>query len=341
MPQDNPLAATGLLQHVTGFPAAMRTAWTEAQRFACELPADSRAIVVSGMGGSASAGDLTAALAALSGHAVPVVPVASYRLPGWVGQQHLVIAVSYSGDTEETLAVFEQAATAGAQLAAVTAGGELWRRALANHVPAFRIAYEAPPRHSLAWTLPPLLAAAHRCGAFPGLPAEIEAAAGFLEAEVRSPEFLGLAHRIAQTCAGRVTVFYGGEHLAPVARRWKNQCNENAKHLAFADELPGGNHNSIMGLDFPGTPLAIVMLESERFASGLLARAQASREVMAGPSLVFREVPVRGPSLLVETLWASLLGDAVSLWLSLLNGVEALPIGRITALKERLAARHP
>src|SRR5574341_1055621 len=145
----------GMLQHVSALPKQCRQAWKAAQSF--DLPEQFigiKKIVVAGMGGSAIAGDLWRVLLQRE-CSVPVLNVRAYDLPPFVDRDTLVIASSFSGDTEETLSAFYQALPIACPRIAITTGGRLLAAARANGIPAFTYQFDGEPRAALGWTLMP------------------------------------------------------------------------------------------------------------------------------------------------------------------------------------------
>ena len=206
-------------------------------------------VVVLGMGGSGVAGDVAIAVAGPF-MAVPVVVHKGYGLPNFVDRHTLVVAVSFSGETEETLESAALAADAGASLVAVTRGGALGELARGCGAPVIGVAGDIPtPRSGLgALAVPPLVLFEH-LGLFPGASAWIEAAVSQLR---RRGVQLSLAdnpaERLARHIGRQIPIVYGGGGVGTVAaRRWKTQFNENAKMPAFSNEVPELCHNEVSG----------------------------------------------------------------------------------------------
>ena len=179
-------------------------------------------VVVLGMGGSGVAGDILAA-AAGPFMSVPVVVVKSYELPAFVGDGSLVLAISYSGNTEETLEAASEAAMQGAKMVAVTSGGELAKLASSWGAPVVSVPDSIPqPRAALAALAIPPLAVLEDVGLFPGASQWIDLAVGQLQRRrdrlVRDGnEAEQLARKIART----MPVIHGGGALgATAAQRW-------------------------------------------------------------------------------------------------------------------------
>jgi glucose/mannose-6-phosphate isomerase len=302
-------------------------------------------LVVAGMGGSATAGDYFATLCDVAGE-MPVNVVRGYTLPNYVTERTLVIVSSYSGDTEETLACYDDAWKRGAELLVVTTGGALADRAEGDGVAILRISYKASPRAAIAHSLAPLLRVGHLLD-LTGVDGPRIAAAGERHREFVERRLVPSvtaskngAKRLAEKLHGRFGLILGAEHLAPVARRFKNQLGENGKALAAADALPEADHNVIVGLASAATAapnLTAVSLESPLYQARMVMRCGATAQQFGDAGVPVERIATRGQSLLDDMLEGTAWGDYTSCYLGLLNGVDPTPVPQIDALKAALA----
>ena len=301
-------------------------------------------LVVAGMGGSAVGGDL--ARVALGDHASrPVVVSRDYGLPGWTTPDTTVLCASYSGQTEETLAAFEAAGALGARRVAVTTGGELADLARREDVPVIPVPGGFQPRVAVAYMTVAALEVAAACGAGPRLASEIDVAAAHLDqlcAEWGPDADEGnIAKEIALALHGSVPVIAGAGLTAPVAYRWKTQVNENAKMPAFAGELPEIDHNEIVG--WQGTAglgsFAAVFHEDAHQHPRIGDRIEFTSELIAEHATQVIRVRTRGQGSVERVTSLVLLGDLVSLYLAVLQGIDPTPVRVIDQLKARLSER--
>jgi len=335
------LDAAGMLARIRDLGRQCRAAWQEASAFAEALPADK--IVVLGMGGSAIAGDYLRALLALESR-VPVLNCRGYDLPSTVDQNTLLIASSYSGNTEETLSAFQQGLATAAKKVAITSGGQLLATARANGIPTFSFDYRAEPRAALGYSLMPLLAIAEKIGVTQGMEADVEEAVAIMEdlqgrIDATIPQSGNLAKQLAERLYGHLPVIYGAGFLAAVAHRWKTQLNENAKVWAFYEELPEANHNAIVGYALPPSiaqAAFVIFLRSPALHPRLLLRYQLTQQALAEAGVAYETVEGEGRSPLAQMMSLTLFGDYVSYYLALLNGVAPSPTQAIDELKARL-----
>jgi len=305
---------------------------------------DIRSVVVLGMGGSAIAGDLVAGL--VRGICpVPILVSRDYALPAHVNSHTLVLGSSYSGNTEETLTAVEEAWEQDAQVVVITTGGKLAAWAREREVPALTYSYQAQPRAALGYSLCAVLGVLDSLGLVPVSAAELEAAIAAMEQAgqgwgVDQPTRKNLAKQIAARLHGNVTVIYGADHLAAVARRWKTQINENSKAWAFWEELPELNHNAIVGYEHPSalcSQFHVVLLRSDLYHPRVRRRERITEKLLAEAGVSWQAVDAQGDSKLAQLLTTVLLGDFVSFYLAMCNNVDPTPVEPIARLKADLA----
>ena len=212
------------------------------------------------MGGSGVAGDVLSAVCG-PGSASPVVAQHDYRLPGWVGAADLVVAVSCSGTTEETLSAAEEAVRRGCPLLAVGgAGSPLALLAEQARAPFIPVEPAGMPRFTLWGLSVPLMIIADRLGVADIPAAGLEAAAADLErvshlCRPDSESFVNPAKTLALELAGTLPMIWGSSPLTGVAAtRFACQLNENAKYPAVTGVLPEANHNQVVAFDGPFAP---------------------------------------------------------------------------------------
>ena len=300
-------------------------------------PADSAGLMVCGMGGSAIGGDLAAA--ALGDRLTrQMVSIRGYELPSWATPEWTVLCSSYSGNTEETLACFEAAEALGARRLVVSTGGRLVEQAREAGVPVVGLPGIFQPRVAVAYMFVAAAEAAALAGVAPRIRTEIDAAAAFLEA--RRDEIRAQAAEIAAGLGDTIPVIYGSDLTAAVAKRWKSQINENAKAPAFAGELPEADHNEICGWSAAAGAerMAAVFLEDCDQHPRERRRFELTAEVIGEDAGVVLRLETVGETRVERLLWATLLGDLVSLELARLREVDPESVVAIDKLKEGMAA---
>jgi glucose/mannose-6-phosphate isomerase len=320
-----------MLDDVLAIPDHLRDALWRVESARLE-PADAAGLLVCGMGGSAIGGALAAA--ALGDRLTrPLIAVRGYELPSWATPEWAVLCSSYSGNTEETLACFEAAEALGARRVVASTGGALVADAREAGVPVIGLPGLLPaPRTAVAYMLVCALEVAALAAAAPRLHVEIDAAAAFLSE--RLDDLQARAAEIAERLSGAAPVAYGADLTAAVARRWKTQINENAEIPAFFSELPEADHNEICG--WAGDGFAAVMLEDPDQHPRERRRFELTAESVADRGATVVAIEAEGNTRLARLLWATMLGDLVSLELANARGVDPLPVEAIDTLKAAL-----
>lgn len=298
-------------------------------------------VVLTGLGGSAAGGDFVRALFEEAGKA-PFMVNRDYTLPAFVSNESLVFAVSYSGNTEETLSAYHDARRRGCPIIAVTSGGKLAELARADGFPVIIVPGGQPPRTALGYMLVPVIVACERLGLIPAQPLEraIDALRECLMAwGVETPHERNSPKQVAQAMHGKVGVIYGmGGWQGLVANRWKGQINENSKNLVFPNSFPELCHNEILGWVRADSQNAkewiAVYLEDGSESAKMKVRGQVIADGVKGEVI---RVRAQGDSLLEKMLTLTFFGDFVSLYLAALVGVDPMAMEEIEDLKKQLA----
>jgi glucose/mannose-6-phosphate isomerase len=344
------LDPSGIGRRIGDLPKQCRRAWDEAGAFS--LPADYGRVdnvVVAGMGGSAIGGDLLTDLAANQEGWPSVVVHRNFDLPPGVGPHTLVVVSSYSGNTEETLSAFERALSLDTKVTAVTTGGELGRRCEERGVPWFTVPFDGEPRSAIGYSLFVPLALLSGLGLANGEALQTEKAFEEMELNVSVcaptlPITQNFAKSLACEMHGKLIVVYGAGILRGVAYRWKTQLNENAKTLAFSEQLPELDHNSIVGYDHP--PLVardtfVILLRPSDIHPRIAMRYDLTAEILQMKSIPHRIIDAQGSGALAQMVSTVCLGDYVSYYLGLINELDPALISTIDYLKGRLSNASP
>lgn len=299
-------------------------------------------VVVLGMGGSGIAGDILLATAAPF-MPVPVVVVKGYELPAFVGEGSLVIAISFSGDTEETIEAATEAAMQGARMAVVASGGELVDLAQGWGAATVGVPAGIPqPRAAIgALAIPPLVIL-EQVGLFPGASQWIDLAVSQLQRRRdrltrEGNEAEQLARRIGRTFP---LVHGGGAVGAAAAQRWKTQVNENAKAPAFWAAQPELCHNEVCGWgqhgDVTRQTITLVALRHDSEHPQVMRRFELVFELVREAVAAVEEVHAEGEGDLAQLFDLILFGDFVSLHLAAQEGIDPGPVPVLVELKKRL-----
>lgn len=294
---------------------------------------DIQNIVHSGMGGSA----LWALLAqSWPGFNIPFEVNRGYDIPAYVGPNTLFIASSYSGNTEETVSALEQAEKKGAQIVIMTSRGRLEEIAEEKGYLLIKLPTVIPPRYGCLYGFNALVS----FGEYLGLLATRSATqmlrntSGFLKEQIESwlptvPTSKNYAKQLALEIIGKSPVIYGGPLLAPAAHKWKIGFNENAKNIAWEYAFPEFNHNEFTGwTSHPvDKPYAVIYLLTSYDSDRIKKRFDLSEKLLSGRWSSPERVDARGKSAVEQLLYAVVLGDFVTLYTALLNGVSPIEMG--------------
>lgn len=298
-------------------------------------------VVLAGMGGSALSALIVQSWPGVS---VPFEISRQYDIPGFVGPNTLFIAYSYSGNTEETLEALAKAEAAGAQVVIIAAGGKLEERAVAGGYPYYKLPKVSQPRYAALMGVTALVELFVSAGLLPAESlAELRGQAGWLKEKISAwlptvPTSDNYAKQIAQDVIGKSVVVYGGPKLAPAAYKWKISFNENAKHVAWWNQYPEFNHNEFLGWTKQPQekPYCVIDLRSSFEHPRVLKRFEVSERLLSGvrPNPII--VEPQGDTLLQQLLYTIALGDFVSLYTALLNGLNPTPVDLIETFKKSL-----
>lgn len=309
------------------------------------LPAheDIANVLVLGMGGSGVAGDLIAAISRQF-VAVPVVVSKDYDAPSFVDETTLVIALSFSGNTEETLTAVQEARLAGGRVMAVCGGGELGDLAEEWRAPVLAIPDGIPmPRVGIgALAVPPLIAL-ERMGLFPGAGEWVAAAVEQLKTrrdKLVQPD--NDAEELARRIGRTLPLIYSAADIGAVAAaRWKAQCNENAKIPAFANVIPELCHNEICGWgqhgDLTRQAFSLVLLRHDDEHAQESRRFDLVADVIDEVVSDIHTVEAQGDGVLAQLFDLILFGDFMSLHLAAQEGLDPGPVPVLDQLKAALA----
>ena len=299
-------------------------------------------IVFAGMGGSA----LGALLASTwPGFEIPFEIVRNYSIPNYVSSATLFVASSYSGNTEETLSALEQAEKTGAQIVVIAGGGKLVDIAREKKYPLAVLPAVTQPRYAVLYSFRAFLSVlvAAQLLDEEQMRAEVQKASDFLKAQTglwaptietaKNP-----AKKLALDLVGKSIVVYGGPLTYPAAYKWKISFNENAKNIAWVNQFPEFNHNEFLGwtshpLD---KPYAVIDLRSSFEHPQIQKRFEVSAKLLSGKRPAPHTVQAEGESMLEQLLWLVAMGDFVSLYLALLNGLNPTPVDLIEKFKKEL-----
>ena len=307
-----------------------------------KIEGDFANVVFAGMGGSA----LPALLGrSWPGYKIPFEICRQYHIPTYVSDRTLVIACSYSGNTEETLSALSEAETRGAKIVILAGGGKLEEIAGQKNYPFIKIPKAEQPRYAVLFMLVALVTVLEDAGLLDAqaVTEQLDRAAGFLAEAVKAwsptvPTNQNPAKSLAMEVAGKTPVIYGGPLMAPAAYKWKISFNENAKNVAWWDELPEFNHNEFIGWSSHPVqkPYEIIELRSSLEHERVQKRFEVSDRLLSGQWPAPHIINIVGDTLLEQLVWAIAYGDFVTIYTALLNNVNPAPVELVERFKKEL-----
>ena len=335
------LDSSGMLQTLDMFPSQCKDAIRLGGEFEWKSTIDIDRIVVCGMGGSALAGDIVCRFSR-----PPSDAVRGHHLPGYIDGRTLVIAVSYSGNTVETLSCLEQGVDAGATIFTISSGGRMEEIGKEQGIASLKIPSGYQPRAAIGYLALPVLVILSRLGLltetgpWEAVFHELDRVKERCTSGV--PNLENPAKQLAHTLRSRIPLVYGTVgNTALVAMRWKTQINENAKQPAFWNAFPELNHNEIVALTradlLPNQH--VLLLENACDLPENRLRREVMNSLFEKSGVPFTEVSAEGEGALAQILSQIYFGDYVSTYLAFLNEVDPTPVALIEKFKTALARR--
>lgn len=293
------------------------------------------AVLVCGLGGSGIGGKIIALLLKKELE-VPFLCINDYEVPAWVDQNTLVIASSYSGDTEETLSAVKECKKRGSEIAVITSGGDLCDQAIANNWNYCKVPGGEQPRAMLAYSLVQQLYILSNYNLINNdINGDLTKVIELLDDQEHATR--EEAMKIAAKLKGKLPIIYAGNDFKGVAVRWRQQINENAKELCWHHVLPEMTHNEVVGWAGGTKQLAPIFLHSNLNHPRTNRRWEISKEIISKYTDTIQETEARGTSKLEQTFYLIHLGDWVSYFISEIKNIDAVEVDVINHLKGEMA----
>lgn len=303
-------------------------------------------IATIGMGGSGICGNIVAT-SAIENIKMPVFSFRDYTVPEYIDDKCLVFAISYSGNTIETLTSLKALLDRSLRnIITISSGGILEQVSQKFNLPHIKIPAGRPPRASLGYLLIPIIVSLGKLGLFnlyedtiKEVIKEVEALRTDVNADI--PVENNIAKDVAIQIKGKLPIVYGtGEAMGVVAERWAGQFQENAKVLTFNRTFPELCHNQAIGWeDASGITdkCVVISLEGEWEKGAKVEQRGALLDIVKGKGIPVLHINITGDGGLPAIIRAIYLGDFISIYLSALNNVDPCSIGGINSVKERIA----
>lgn len=292
-------------------------------------------VLIAGLGGSGIGGSIIADVFA-SQINIPILISKDYSIPNFVNKNTLVIASSYSGNTEETIYAVKKALKMNAEVAIITSGGMLKEIAEKNNLNKIFIPGGHPPRAMFGYSFTQLFYLLNHYNVIDlSFVAEFKKSISLLVKNEKNIKDDALV--LAKNLYKKTPVIYVAHGFEGVATRFRQQLNENSKMLCWHHVIPEMNHNELLGWRVNVDNLAVVFFRNELDNKRNKIRIEINKEVVKKHTKDVYEVISRGDSVIQNTLYHIHFGDWVSWYLSELNDVDAIEIDVINYLKKELA----
>lgn len=289
-------------------------------------------IIIAGMGGSGLPGNILKVLAEHLNIAMPVYSRKTYGIPHTASKASLIVAISYSGNTEETLSAYSEAVENNIPVITITTGGELAEKAKENSTPLAIIPSGIQPRMALGYQFSALLRVLENAGVISSQEAAIKELSEKLDAE----KYLKDAGNIAESIKGTVPVIYSSAELEKISYILKIQVNENAKQHAFYNMFPEMNHNELEGFEAENKGFSAIIITSNSDNERVKQRMKLSSELMEKKGYPVHAIDFNEDNIYNKVFSIALFGYWMSYTLALKNNIEPEPVELIEEFKSSL-----
>lgn len=288
-----------------------------------------RNIAISGMGGSGLPGEFLKTYANTS---IPIFAIKNYTLPRYISAHSLIICISYSGNTEETLSAYDEAKQRGARIVAISSGGKLEEQAKKDGMPHIKVPAGIQPRMAFGYQTTPVLNIMINSGLIKKI--DFDKLSQFLEKERK--DIKKKAKSLAAKAKEKIPIIYSSEHFYPVAYKWKIDFNENAKIHAFCNYYPEWNHNEINGLIKLNGKYFIFILRDKDDHPRIKKRMEITADLIKKKNVDTITIDSKGYDTLSRMLYTVYLGDWTAYYTAINLGIDPTPVKIIEDLKKAL-----
>lgn len=322
-------------EYVAEFTKQLSESLEIAENFNLESVPSFENVVICGMGGSGIGGTILSQL--IADHCnVPIIASKDYSIPAFVSEKTLVIACSYSGNTEETLEALAYAQDSNANIVCISSGGKLSELAKENGWPLVVIPGGVPPRAAFAYPVMQLFRLAELHGMTNGdWNGQVRKAIAYLDANEEA--IRAEARKLAEVAHTKIPVIYATTWLDGVGARWQQQLAENGKMLSWHNAYPEMNHNEIVGWRQDYSNLCVIFLHSSFDHASNTKRMDLTKEVYKKYTSSMFEYHAMGDSKIEHALHLIHLGDWMTEYAAELRGADSVEVDVIDWLKGELA----
>lgn len=324
----------GYLSQYDNLPGDIRASFELAKEI--ELPGvgeDIDHIFFLGLGGSAISGDIMKVYFDHLKIKIPITVVREYDIPHMMTEKSLVFAISYSGNTEETISTYRQALRVTKKVVAVSSGGKLQDIAKVNRNTHILIPKGYQPRTAaISYLFFPFIQLLQRYKVLEYQDQEIEQ----VIKGVAKPNFKELAIPISEKLHNKIAIIYASQKFYPLAYRFKTEINENAKVHAFCHSYSEFNHNELLGFENLLTKHHIITFRFDEDHRRIKKRMDIIKGLLAEKDIQTTEIKLTGNHFLTKIYSTIILGDLIAYYTALRYEVDPSPVVSIESLKKQL-----
>ncbi|MBN2567587.1 bifunctional phosphoglucose/phosphomannose isomerase [Candidatus Woesearchaeota archaeon] len=284
-------------------------------------------VVICGMGGSGLPGEI---LQAYLKTKVPIFLVKGYELPPYADKGSLVFCISYSGNTEETIACYREAEKKKLTTVVICSGGKLEELARANKDVFVKVPSGLQPRMALAYQFFPLLTIMQNSGMITSKKREVDETVKALSSDA----YKKMGKQLAQKLVDKVPLVYASDRMGIVAYKWKIDFNENAKTHAFANVFPELNHNEMNAFEYLTAKYYLIILRDEDDHPKVKKRMQVTKQLIQKKGIDATEILIKGSSMLTKIFSGIHIGDWTSYFLAIKYGIDPTPVPMVEEFKK-------
>ena len=292
-------------------------------------------VLILGMGGSGIGGAIASDILSHDSE-IPVVANSDYLIPGWVSKNTLVLACSYSGNTEETIEAVNSAHERGAKIAVITSGGMLGELAEKHNWPLVSMPGGQPPRSQFGRSFVGLAWSLQQFGCFSEkMYSDLEATSTSTAEAFAS--VCEQAEAIADLVVGKSILLYSDTGVGSIATRWRQQLNENSKLLVNTQMFPEMNHNELVGWDSGNESDVVLIIRTPEDHTRTQFRMNVCAEIFREFGADVVVIDAEGDDQMQRLMYLIQLGDVLSLLLAERAGIDPVDITNIERLKAELS----
>ena len=292
-------------------------------------------ILICGLGGSGIGGTIVKDLISKD-ISIPIETSKGYDIPGFVNEKTLVIACSYSGNTEETLSALNKCLEKNAEVVIICSGGKLQDLALEKDLNHIIIPGGNPPRAMFGYGFTQLFFVLNNYGIInDSFKTDFEKSILLINTEQENIK--KTAQDISKKLFNTTPIIYVADGFEGVAVRFRQQINENSKMLCWHHVVPEMNHNELLGWRTNVENTSVIYLRNESDYYRNKTRIDINKSVIEKYTSNISEIWSLGNSSIQRSLYLINVGDWISWYLSELNNVDAIEIDVINYLKEKLS----